>query len=139
MLRRDERGVTLLEVLVAMTLLSVVLVGLAASYPLAMIGVSIGGYRTTATLLAHQCIEIAKNLNTYGSLTQTNLQNECSSTTAFGPRFTRAAEVIAGTALPGGEGESLTATVQVVTITVGFPTDSGIEPLRVRTVLTPGM
>jgi prepilin-type N-terminal cleavage/methylation domain-containing protein len=139
MLRRDERGVTLLELLLAMTLLAVVLVGLAASYPLAMFGVSVGGFRTTATLLAHQCIEIAKNLNTYGNLSQSTLQTECPSATAFGPKFTRSVEVIEGDNLPGSEGENLEDTVQVVTITVNFPTDTGIEPLRVRTVLTAGL
>lgn len=139
MLRRDERGVTLLELLVAMTLLAIVLVGLAASYPLAMFGVSIGGYRTTASLLAGECIEIAKNLVRYGSLTQTNLQNQCPSATEFGPKFTRSVEVIAGNTLPGSLGDSLPATVQVVTVTVNFPTDTGIEPFTVRTILTPGV
>jgi prepilin-type N-terminal cleavage/methylation domain-containing protein len=139
MAKHGERGVTLLELLVAMTLLAVVLVGLAASYPLAMVGVSIGGFRTTATLLAGQCMELAKDLVRNGNLTQTNLETACPTTTPFGPRFTRSVEVIAGDSLPGGEGESLTATVQVVTITVNFPTDTGIQPLRVRTVLTAGM
>ncbi|HEV8310588.1 MAG TPA: prepilin-type N-terminal cleavage/methylation domain-containing protein [Methylomirabilota bacterium] len=57
---RNERGVTLLELLVAMMLLMVALLGLAASFPLAMFGVTTGGYQTTATLLAQAAVEQAK-------------------------------------------------------------------------------
>jgi prepilin-type N-terminal cleavage/methylation domain-containing protein len=55
-----ERGVTLIELLVTMILLTVALVGLAASFPLALFGVTTGGYQTTATLLAQKCIDNAK-------------------------------------------------------------------------------
>src|SRR3990172_2567094 len=58
----NERGVTLVELLVAMMLLAIALAGLAASYPLAMQAVTGGGYQTAATLLAQQCIELAKNM-----------------------------------------------------------------------------
>lgn len=61
--RLDERGITLLELLVAMTLLVIALVGLAATFPLAMFGITTGGYQTTATLLAQQGIEQAKAVN----------------------------------------------------------------------------
>ncbi len=58
----NERGVTLVELLVAIMLLAIALAGLAASYPLAMQAVTGGGYQTAATLLAQQCIELAKNM-----------------------------------------------------------------------------
>ncbi len=61
MIRLDQRGLTLVELLVCMFLLAVALVGLAASFPYAMFGVTAGGYQTTATLLAQQSIDIAKN------------------------------------------------------------------------------
>jgi prepilin-type N-terminal cleavage/methylation domain-containing protein len=144
MVQHGERGVTLLELLVAMTLLAVVLVGLAASYPLAMVGVSIGGYRTTAALLAQQCIDIARNIALYGaagafnaSALQTALTAQCPSETPFGPRFTRTVQVTDGLSAGGGS-DSVPNTVQVVTITVNFPVDTGIQPLEVRTIVNPG-
>jgi prepilin-type N-terminal cleavage/methylation domain-containing protein len=63
----DRRGVTMVELLVAMLLLATALLGLAASFPYAMYGVVAGGFQTTATLLAQQAIEKAKATD-YGSL-----------------------------------------------------------------------
>jgi type II secretory pathway pseudopilin PulG len=62
MIRHNESGVTMIELLLAMLLLAIALIGLAASFPLAMIGVATGGFQTTATLLAQQCIDIAKSI-----------------------------------------------------------------------------
>jgi len=67
MTRQNERGVTLLEILIAMLLLGVALIGLAASFPLAMYGVTLGGYQTTATLLAQQSMEQAR-AKTYAAI-----------------------------------------------------------------------
>ena len=61
MLHRNERGVTLIEVMVAMMLLTVAFVALAASFPYAMFGVVAGGFQTTATLLSQQSIDRARN------------------------------------------------------------------------------
>ena len=61
MLRRDERGVTLIELMVAMMLLTVAFVALAASFPYAMFGVVAGGFQTTATILSQQSIDRARN------------------------------------------------------------------------------
>ena len=61
MLHRNERGVTLIEVMVAMMLLTVAFVALAASFPYAMFGVIAGGFQTTATLLSQQAIDRARN------------------------------------------------------------------------------
>src|SRR5262249_61929051 len=57
---RDERGVTLIELMVTAMLLVIALTGLAASYPLAMQAVTGGGDQTAGTLLAQQCVELAK-------------------------------------------------------------------------------
>jgi prepilin-type N-terminal cleavage/methylation domain-containing protein len=62
----NERGVTLVELLVAIMLLAIALAGLASSYPLAMQAVTGGGYQTAATLLAQQCIELAKSMPATG-------------------------------------------------------------------------
>jgi prepilin-type N-terminal cleavage/methylation domain-containing protein len=56
----DQRGVTMVELMVAMLLLATALLGLAASFPYAMYGVIAGGFQTTASLLAQQAIEKAK-------------------------------------------------------------------------------
>jgi len=63
----DQRGVTLIELMVAMLLLTIALLGLAASFPYALYGVTAGGYQTTATLLAQQVIESAKG-TAYGNI-----------------------------------------------------------------------
>jgi prepilin-type N-terminal cleavage/methylation domain-containing protein len=57
---RDQRGVTLPELMMAIILLVIALIGLAASFPYAMQGVIAGGYQTTATLLAQQSIDQAR-------------------------------------------------------------------------------
>jgi len=55
-----ERGVTLVELMVAMLLLAVALIGLAASFPFSMYAVTDGGRQTVATNLALEIIEQAK-------------------------------------------------------------------------------
>jgi prepilin-type N-terminal cleavage/methylation domain-containing protein len=57
MRRLGQRGVTVVELLVAMLLLAIALIALAASFPYAMYGVLAGGFQTTASLLAQQAIE----------------------------------------------------------------------------------
>ncbi len=56
-----QRGVTMVELIVAMLLLAIGLVGMAAAVPYAMYGVLAGGYQTTATLLAQQAIDLARS------------------------------------------------------------------------------
>jgi prepilin-type N-terminal cleavage/methylation domain-containing protein len=52
-----QRGVTLVELLIAVMLLATALVAAAAAAPLLVQAVTIAGLRTTATLLAQQCLE----------------------------------------------------------------------------------
>jgi prepilin-type N-terminal cleavage/methylation domain-containing protein len=66
-LRANARGVTLIELMVAMMLLTVALLGLAAGFPYAMQAVVAGGYQTTATLVAQQAIDNAR-FTLYGNL-----------------------------------------------------------------------
>jgi type II secretory pathway pseudopilin PulG len=47
----------MVELMVAMTLMTIALVALAASFPYALYGVMIGGLQTTATFLAQEAIE----------------------------------------------------------------------------------
>ena len=67
MRRRDQRGVSMVELMVAMILMGVALLALAASFPYAMYGVVASGFQTTATLLAQEAIERAKAAD-YGSI-----------------------------------------------------------------------
>jgi prepilin-type N-terminal cleavage/methylation domain-containing protein len=65
--RRDQHGVSIVELMVAMVLLAIALLGLAASVPYAMYGVVASGFQTAATLLAQEAIEGAKAAD-YGSI-----------------------------------------------------------------------
>lgn len=58
--KMDQRGITLVELMIAMFLLAIALVGMAAAFPLAMYGVTGGGLQTVATNLAMEVIEQAK-------------------------------------------------------------------------------
>ena len=60
MRRRDQRGVTIVELMVAMVLMAIALLALAATFPYAMYGVVASGFQTTATLLAQEAIERTK-------------------------------------------------------------------------------
>src|SRR5262245_39114308 len=60
MRRLNQRGVTLVELMVAMILMAIALLALAASIPYALYGVVASGFQTTATLLAQEVIERAK-------------------------------------------------------------------------------
>ena len=63
----DQRGVTMVELMVAMVLMAVALLALAASIPYALYGVVASGFQTAATLLAQEAIERAKAAD-YGSI-----------------------------------------------------------------------
>jgi prepilin-type N-terminal cleavage/methylation domain-containing protein len=65
--RGDQRGMTMIELVVAMALMAVALLALAASFPYAMYAVAASGMQTAATLLAQQAIERAQNAD-YRSL-----------------------------------------------------------------------
>jgi prepilin-type N-terminal cleavage/methylation domain-containing protein len=67
MRRLDQKGVTMVELMVAMILLVIALVALAASIPYAMYGVMASGFQTTATLFTQAAIERAKAAD-YGSI-----------------------------------------------------------------------
>ena len=56
----DERGVTLVEIVAAVAIISIGLVGLAIVIPVSSYGVQEGGQLSTATFLAEQMIERAR-------------------------------------------------------------------------------
>ena len=121
----NQRGITLLELLVAMMLLATALVGLAASFPLLMQAVTLGGFQTTATLLAQQCVEIAKSMP-YDRL-PADLPLACPTNPAGYPSFTRTLTVTPA---------SPTATTTTVTTQVNFQGTTGGLRTTVATILT---
>ncbi len=111
----NARGVTLLELLIAMILLATALIGLAASFPLAMYGVTSGGYVTTATLLAQKCIDNAKGM-AYDKVV-TALPTVCGSGPVPGySGFTQTLTISPGVPTP---------TTTTVTVTVRFTSQAG--------------
>lgn len=137
MRRRDQRGVTIVELMVAMVLMAIALLALAATFPYAMFGVVASGFQTTATLLAQEAIERAKAAD-YGSIASLNfdgssgtLPTECSGSgnfrtvTAFAG-FSRCVAVQVGTP---------TATTTTITAVVLF-SGSVPDPIYRTTVAT---
>src|SRR5262249_52010221 len=123
----DARGVTLVELLVALVLLAVALVPLAASGPLAMQAITGGGARTAAMLLAQQCIERAKSLKDGGP--RAGPASGCSTDPEGYAGFTRALTVVPGP----------TETTTTVTVEVGYPGPAGMgrAVVVVATILSP--
>ena len=135
MRRRDQRGVTMVELMVAMVLMAVALLALAASIPYALYGVVASGFQTTATLLAQEAIERATatdyetipNLSFDGS--SGTLPADCSGSlrpvTAFAG-FSRCVAVQSGTP---------TSTTTTITVVVDF-SGSVPNPIYKTTVVT---
>jgi len=121
---RDERGVTLIELMVTAMLLVIALTGLAASYPLAMQAVTGGGYQTAGTLLAQQCIELAKSMP-YDRLPIDLIPNCPANPAGFGS-FTRTVTVAPATP---------TATTTTVTILVTYNSTQGQVQTSLVTIL----
>jgi prepilin-type N-terminal cleavage/methylation domain-containing protein len=114
---RDQRGVTLVELMMAIMLLVIALVGLAASFPYAMYGVVAGGFQTTATLLAQQQIDQAR-LKPYDVL--------CSLNANWGAvtGYVGFEKQVSVTPCAGGTGAP-TATVATVNVQVRFKGQDG--------------
>jgi len=119
--RGDQRGVTMVELMVAMILMAVALLALAASFPYAMYGVVASGFQTTATLLAQEAIERAKAAD-YGSIASLSfdgssgtLPTDCNGSGNFRPvtaysGFTRCVAVQSGN--PTSTTTTITAVVE---------------------------
>ena len=135
---RDQRGVTVVELLVAVLLLGVALIGLAASFPYALIGLAAGGFQTTATLLAQERIDEAKNMGWSQLCTMVETDQPISvdvgGTVTDFPGFTRTTAVEAvppSGATPNCSGAAPTGvTAAVVRVTVTF------DPIYQTTVST---
>ena len=132
---RGECGAALAEVTIAVFLLSLALIGLAVSFPVSFHGVTGSGLQTTATGLAQETLEAARQ-TAYGSLPS------LAAPRAAVPGFTRfdreigvadytpaigcAAAVIAGTTVPG---------CRQVTVRVYFTEQQGEVDTTLTTVI----
>src|SRR5262245_61326350 len=102
---RDQKGITMVELMVAIILMAIALLALAASFPYAMYAVVASGYQTTATLLAQEAIEHAKSAD-YASMASltfdgSTVSGDCSGTGNFHivsafPGFSRCVAVQVG-------------------------------------------
>jgi prepilin-type N-terminal cleavage/methylation domain-containing protein len=116
---RGERGVTMIELLIALMLLTIALLGLAASFPYSMQGVVAGGYQTTATLLAQQSIDQARG-ELYERLCGMDTGGSFASVPGYAG-FTRRIDVTpAPAACPGTPSGVTTTEVSVVVRFVGI-------------------
>ena len=135
--RRDQRGVTLVELMVAMVLMAIALLALAASVPYSLYGVVASGFQTTATLLAQEAIERAKAAD-YASISSLSVDGstgglpaDCNGASSFQQvsgfsGFTRCVAVQTG--VP-------TSTTTTITVVVNF-SGSVPSPIYKTTVVT---
>jgi Tfp pilus assembly protein PilV len=104
-----DAGLTLLEVLFAMSLLTVGLLAIASAFPVAMSGVAQGNQQTTALFLAEQRLEEIK-ATAFASITSANFPAEGYGTIANGPGYRRAVTI---TSSPGGVANTVRVDVNV--------------------------
>jgi type II secretory pathway pseudopilin PulG len=135
--RVDQRGISMVELMVAMILMAIALLALAASIPYSMYGVVASGFQTTATLLAQEAIERAKAADYAGipSLSfdgsSGTLPSDCSSSGNFRPvaafaGFTRCVAV---------QTDTPTSTTTTITAVVEF-SGSVPNPIYKTTLVT---
>jgi hypothetical protein len=116
-----ERGVTAVELLIALFLLGIAFLGLAAAFPYAMYGVTAGGYQTSATLLAQQSVDRAQNTDWSGLCAMVASETQDPVTDHPGYRRTFSISPACSGGTPGGG----SATLATITVVVEF---SGVIP-----------
>ena len=124
--RRYTKGFTLIEIMVAVTLLSIGLLGMAGLTVGVMRSNSLSSEVTTATTLAQDRMEEIKRMD-YGDVTEANLPPEGYNGGIQGyPLYRRDTDIDPNTPDPG---------MKTVTITVFWNSDA--SSLAVETILTP--
>jgi Flp pilus assembly pilin Flp len=139
MRRADQRGVAMVELVVAMVLMAVALLGLAAAFPYALYGVVVSGFQTTATFLAQEAIERARAAD-YASLARLSfdgssgaLPPDCGSGGSLRPvpafaGFFRCVAVRTGT--PSVTTTTITAVVEFAGPVPGAPWRTTVTTIR---------
>lgn len=144
----DERGLSLAEILVALFIITVGLVGLAAVIPVSSYGIQEGNQLSTATFLADQRLEQVRNglwtavpdtdcLGTGPSAAPTIPTGKTCSTTGAAAGTTTFGDE-SNTAISGFQGYSRTVRIQDCGVTAcGGVTDSGMRLVTVTVTYTP--
>lgn len=121
MKRSAQAGLTLIEVMVAMFLLSIALLGLAAAFPGAHLAVYQGRASTRAAALAEQRLELARN-TPYGELADLTGTDD----TTYSPYIVETA-----VAVDAPSSGLTTVTVTVTGPEIAGPTTQATGPTRV--------
>ena len=121
-----ERGVTLLELLLAMFLLATALLGLGASFPYAMYGVTSGGYQTQASLMGEQCLDVARNMQIDTLVAIFNTSTPPDKLSAQCPPMT-------GGFKRQSDGQ-LNGSLLTITVIIEFPEPTGITQTTLATI-----
>lgn len=107
--RSAAAGLTLLEVIFAIALLSVGLLAVAVAFPAGISGVEQGRQQTTAVFLAEQRLEEIKATD-FSNITAANFPAEAFGTIATYPQFRRTVTI---TSSPGGVANTVRVDVSV--------------------------
>lgn len=128
-MERNEQGLTLIEVVVAMLILAVALLGLAAAFPLARLAVHEGGQLSTAAALASDVVEQMKQRR-FDDITTGNFPNQNYNAIGGFPSYRRTVAIVDTTV------DGVLAYKQV-TVTVYYKGQGGVEQnVPVMTVIT---
>jgi prepilin-type N-terminal cleavage/methylation domain-containing protein len=123
---RAERGVTLIEVIIAMLILTVVLLGMGSFAVNFTRTVSKSDSRTIAVNLASQRISEIRSAPNYAALEATYIATEASIAGFTG--YSRVTQIV----LTGGPRPTYTSDYKTVTVTVTAP---GITPIKKTVVV----
>ena len=123
---RGERGVTLIEVIIAMLILTVVLLGMGSFAVNFTRTVSRSDARTIAVNLASQRISEVRSAPNYSTLEATYIATEASIAGFTG--YSRVTQIV----LTGGPRPTYTSDFKTVTVTVTAP---GINPVKKTVVV----
>lgn len=124
MTMRRDAGISLVELMVALLLLGVALMGLAAAFVPGRMAIQSGDQSTTATFLARRVLEDMRN-HAYDTGTDEITAAYFEASTDYGlgdlagyPNFRRTISIVDGTPMAG---------TKTVTVTVFYKTDTGTE------------
>lgn len=120
----DTHGISLLEVLVAMMLVSVVVLGMAGFGTVAIEGLAISKKMTTAILLAQDSLEEIRRLGYRPALSEERSRNEAYGAIPHAPLFERIVTTNPNTPASG---------LQTITVKVAW--DSGRHSISLATIL----
>jgi prepilin-type N-terminal cleavage/methylation domain-containing protein len=138
MTHRAQSGLSLIEVLVAMMLLSVSLMGMAVAFPHSRKAVTEGQNLSAAINVARQTLEAMRNVrytSTVDEITLGNFPNKPYGTIPNFPRLRRETQISDGQPEAACAPPPPTACTKRVTVTVFYRDDQGAErPVRLTMI-----